>query len=311
MDFGSFLNHCESTFLKLGETCPVVGIDKISMLKGGVVAPKELFSLRESHIFHLGDDEKVSTTADEMRSELEKDASEGIPMPYSDVTEVSKLHEKWILDRLIKVTTGSKNTKIFFKYLRGSLLRDGELTPEDSIAFYDCFLFTRIEESGVYPLQWIGFRVEGSHGNSWGWITSVIFPSATQDQAILQNLANNATAICLQTILISHPMNYIVKVTPTLTPREERKVQAGKKIPIPKSPHFIVIDHDVLVLMRGDRNVGTHASPVPHHRRGHWKRLSERCKFARMMGKEKVFVKPTYVGKRSFSDEKNFYEVLL
>jgi len=77
-----------------------------------------------------------------------------------------------------------------------------------------------------------------------------------------------------------------------------------------KAPHFIVVDHDILVRMSGD-HYGTHASPVPHERRGHWRRLAERCRHAKLSGKDKVFVRPTYVGERNFEDPKNKYEVLM
>jgi len=280
----------------------------------GSPAVGESFSLRHSHIFNLGDDENVRSVVNELIPELEMDASEGIPMPYLDISEVSKLDGRWVLDRVVQVCTGQEKTKnMFLAYKR--TIHDG-LILADGVKLYDCFTFVRIEEGGAEPLMWTGFRTNATKGRSWGWVIDVLYPGSGstllyQGSALEQTLANNSSAICLQTTFISHPMNYIVKVTPALTSKEERKVQAGKKTPIPKSPHFIVIDHDVLVSMRPCGNGGTHASPVPHHRRGHWKRLSERCKFARMMGKEKVFVKSAYVGDRWFSDGKNLYEVLL
>lgn len=68
--------------------------------------------------------------------------------------------------------------------------------------------------------------------------------------------------------------------------------------------------HDILVGM-SQGHYGTHASPVPHERRGHWRRLADRCRHARLSGKDKVFVRPAYVGERTFSNDKNRYEVLM
>jgi hypothetical protein len=79
---------------------------------------------------------------------------------------------------------------------------------------------------------------------------------------------------------------------------------------VDKTPHYLVVDHEVLVRMSG-RTGETHASPIPHHRRGHWKRLAERCKYARQMGRDKVWVKETYVGEREFADSHNQYVVLM
>jgi len=78
---------------------------------------------------------------------------------------------------------------------------------------------------------------------------------------------------------ISHPMNYHVQVTPKLTPKEERKAAKGKYYNPQKRRHVLIVDHEVLIQMREgdvDLHMGTHASPVPHHRRGHWKQLPPR-----------------------------------
>jgi hypothetical protein len=40
-------------------------------------------------------------------------------------------------------------------------------------------------------------------------------------------------------------------------------------------------------------------------------RLAERCREARAGGKERVWVRPSYVGDRTFSDLKNDYSVLM
>jgi hypothetical protein len=76
-------------------------------------------------------------------------------------------------------------------------------------------------------------------------------------------------------------------------------------------PHFVVVDHDVLVGMSGRGAGQEHASPVPHHRRGHWMRLAERCREAKAAGKDRVWVRPTYVGDTEFSDLRNDYKVLM
>jgi hypothetical protein len=122
-------------------------------------------------------------------------------------------------------------------------------------------------------------------------------------------LANEVAESLRYITAISHPANYIVKVTPKLTPKETRRVGAGKHYPESKTPHFLIVDHDVIVRMRRDPD-GTHASPVPHERRGHWRRLAERCRHAKLFGKDKVYVRPSLVGEPKFEDAKNLYEVL-
>jgi hypothetical protein len=124
-------------------------------------------------------------------------------------------------------------------------------------------------------------------------------------------------ASILRTLLavaaISHPANYLVERTPLLTPRETRQAADGRPRPDRKRPHFIVIDHDGLVNLNPAtrREGGTHASPIPHARRGHWMRLSERCRLAREQGKTRTWVRESYVGEREFEDGGTRYRVLL
>lgn len=110
-------------------------------------------------------------------------------------------------------------------------------------------------------------------------------------------------------ILIAHPSNYIVKETPTLTPHEARRVEQGKRFPDAKRPRYIIVDHDVLVGKY--RPQGTHASPVPHQRRGHWMRLAERCKHAKAQGIDKTWVRDCNIGETDFVRGGRRYEVLL
>jgi hypothetical protein len=117
----------------------------------------------------------------------------------------------------------------------------------------------------------------------------------------------------LRVAVISHPANYIVSTTPSLTPREERIKKERGVMPIRKRPHYIVIDREDLVNLNPATRApdGTHASPIPHSRRGHWRRLSERCTAARAAGRTKTWVADAYVGEREFADEKNRYRVVL
>ena len=55
---------------------------------------------------------------------------------------------------------------------------------------------------------------------------------------------------------------------------------------------------------------GTHASPKPHRRRGHWKTLSHpRFRHHPKFG-EKIYVKPSFVGPRQASYEGNIYRLV-
>lgn len=108
--------------------------------------------------------------------------------------------------------------------------------------------------------------------------------------------------------LIAHPANYIVRETPLLTPKEQRRVAAGKRFPGAKLPRYVIVDHDVLASRMKPQ--GTHAAPVPHQRRGHWRRLAERCKLARARGVDRTWVRDCKIGETDFVAHKRRYQVL-
>jgi len=285
--------------------------------------PTQAPPLRESHIFHLGDDEKVQELTDEIWPDLKEEMAEIVPLPFPDTTCVSRVPHPdgtlgWVLDRIVELPLGAQQREEFREKLFS-------MSPEihAEVCAKDlpkrAYLIMRVEEDSDIVISWstfyMGTRKDGFLLSSMPMYDTHDIVYSEGDGPAAKTFVNWAMSesrpVLRQAALISHPMNYIVKVTPALTPKEERKVKAGAERPIRKSPHFIVVDHDILVTMNPAGPKGTHASPVPHHRRGHWKRLAERCRAARESGKLKVWVRPTYVGERVFSDEKHLYEVML
>jgi hypothetical protein len=285
--------------------------------------PTQAPPLRESHIFHLGDDEKIQDVTDEIWPDLKSEMAEIVPLPFPDTTCVSRVPHPdgrlgWVLDRIVELPLGPAQRADFRDRLSSvSAEIQAEVRAKDLPK--RAYLIMRVEEENDFIVSWTTFYM-GTRNN--GFLLSSMPMYDTHDlvyaggdtpeaKAFVNWAMSESRPVLRQAAMISHPMNYIVKVTPSLTPKEERKVKAGASRPMRKAAHFIVVDHDVLVGMSPSGPRGTHASPVPHHRRGHWKRLAERCKAARELGKLKVWVRPTYVGERVFSDEKHLYEVML
>lgn len=284
-------------------------------------APKSLGDLipdfRETHLFHLGDDETILEAIRPIREDLAEECRFKIPMPFRDVSCVSIVPWKgknyWILDRLIESPVGRKPPT------------NAEELRSKGLELRQHFLIIRHTENderlamGIStPMVWDCWFL-GASASSYNIMTmpDVWCQAVLEDQVgkanaykVFERLGQETIPILEQLAVISHPQNYVVKVVPDLTPREARRALRGEPRPIQKSEHFIVVDHDVLVRMSRPAG-GTHASPVPHERRGHWRRVAERCRMAREGGRDKVFVKPTYVGERVFSYEKSRYEVVL
>jgi len=72
-------------------------------------------------------------------------------------------------------------------------------------------------------------------------------------------------------------------------------------------PRVLLLDRMPATQSEG---TGTHASPKPHRRRGHWKTLSHpRFRHHPKYGK-KIYVKPSFVGPRQVSYEGNIYRLV-
>ena len=281
--------------------------------------------LEESGIFYLGEDHEYNAAMNALQPDLLDEMKERVPMPFKDVSCISlcrkpadpKVVENlrrasgqffgqvevgedlvvatgepvWILDRLVEIDASHPAAR--------EIIREG--VDVDRVKQW--FVMVRIHGvSGMEPspICW-AFGFSGSQPNGTAGVLCL---------EMARPYGNEMVEACRYITGISHPSRYVVRVTPRLSPREERREASGKKREPGKAPHFVVVDHEVLVRMKKDPE-GTHASPVPHERRGHWARLAERCRHARLLGKDKVWKRPTFVGEREWQSEKALYEVLL
>jgi hypothetical protein len=284
--------------------------------------------LKESHIFLVGDDAEFNEALKEIDVDIREEMKDGVPMPFKDIAVCSlvskpmepdrekELHDTvrrmypgqvevsgdmvalsggpvWVMDRLIEISEDHPAVEEIQR-------APGAIDMSTVQQWFLMCRFHGVEGHITKPMVWaFGFRNVGLGGK----INILTLATATP-------LGNEMAESCRYITAISHPAQYIVRVSPKLTQREQRRYEAGKGIPREKSSHFLVVDHEVIVGLRKDP-VSTHASPVPHERRGHWARLAERCRHAKLLGNDKVWKKPTFVGERIWTDEKNLYEVLI
>lgn len=103
---------------------------------------------------------------------------------------------------------------------------------------------------------------------------------------------------------------HIVEVAPT-----NKKAKAPKKSSLNKNrpwltasgPHILFLDR--MPATQKERT-GTHASPKPHRRRGHWKTLSHPRYRHHPQYQQKIYVKPSFVGPRQTTYEGNIYRLV-
>lgn len=281
----------------------------------------EVLDYKNTHTFMLGYDAEVRENLGAINEDILSDMEVKIPMPFKDTTVASivegggDLKSGWVFDRMIEFNDIRRdNTKL-----------PPEVPPEISQRTPQSFHMIRYDEHFEMPLVWsyayygwwvakrafvfgIEVMMQDAFAHAFG-MKHLTDPEVFRTQ-MTEYWKREAAPIIKQVAMISHPMNYIVRVTPALTDREKRRVAAGKSTSSSKRPHFIVVDHQGLREMSPDKG-GTHASPIPHHRRGHWRRLSDRCREAKAAGKGRAWVRPTYIGDLTFADPKNNYEVLM
>lgn len=281
--------------------------------------------LSESHVFNLGEDSEWSQAIKAVDLDIREEMKARIPMPFRDVSCVSIVRRDmseeqraemvrsikslyperriesfdpgedkpvWVLDRLIELDESHP-------VVRDIVEDPGNVDMSEVIQWFLMVRVHGVEREEPPPMAWVfGYGGLGEDGR-----VRIISLN------LVRAMANEMAEALRYVTAISHPVHYVVRVTPKLTPHEERRVKGGHRLPGTKTPHFIVVTHRVLVGMRRDPE-GHHASPVPHERRGHWRRLAERCRLARESGKRRTFVRPSFVGSRTWQNQANVYEVL-
>ena len=101
---------------------------------------------------------------------------------------------------------------------------------------------------------------------------------------------------------------HVVEVAPTKT-KIQKKSALYKNRPwaTANGPHILFLDRMPITQKEG---TGTHASPKPHRRRGHWKTLSHPRFRHHPQYQKKIYCKPSFVGPRQTTYEGNIYRLV-
>ena len=108
-------------------------------------------------------------------------------------------------------------------------------------------------------------------------------------------------------VYLKHGPKHLVEVTPTKKAKTYPSLQKNRPWLGATGPRILLLDR--MPTTQSERT-GTHASPKPHRRRGHWKTLSHpRFRHHPQYGK-KIYVKPSFVGPRQATYEGNIYRLV-
>lgn len=171
---------------------------------------------------------------------------------------------------------------------------------------HDEFLGRRVDD--LVELEWwSGPRPVGSAfiNNETAFLEECIWHD---DGTILEYLINKCAAIVRYLSICNEHVVEVTQDEGTITPRQA-KTARRKPWLSPATRRIILLD-PLKARQYGHRidRGGTHASPHPHQRLGHWANLRhERYKNKRG---ERIWVKPAWVGDREWVFEGNRYRVL-
>ena len=130
----------------------------------------------------------------------------------------------------------------------------------------------------------------------------------------IAGLNSHAVAAYVKTGMVWHYAKYgdkhLVEVVPT-KPKAPKKSSLYKNRPwlTANGPHILFLDRMPTTQKKGIVT-GTHASPKPHRRRGHWKTLNHPRFRHHPQYQQKIYVKPSFVGPRQTTYEGNIYRLV-
>ena len=103
---------------------------------------------------------------------------------------------------------------------------------------------------------------------------------------------------------------HLVEVLPANPQTKKRNNELTKKRPWLNAtgPHMLLLDR--MPATQKEHQGGTHASPKPHRRRGHWKTLQHPKYRHHPQYQKQIYVKPSFVGPRQVTYEGNIYRVV-
>lgn len=267
-----------------------------------------LDTVSAAHVFLMGTEDSLNDTLRFLYDDLLRDMAGSLPMPYDNMLMVYQRESgPWWVEWI---------------YRRGG---PGNVSPGIEGFLFTTFTEEQLRQDLVQP--WLGAHADWTKPRPTGDYTLTLYEcpweGETTDEDLSEQLPHEEQQSLFQQALavaghstmgcaaLTHPYLYLVEAKPELTPREQRQSEKRGQIPDRKRPRYIVVDRTGFEEMRRPALGGTHAPPIAHERKGHWRRLSERCVHARAEGRTRTFVRDTIVGTTEFRDERATYKLVL
>ena len=160
------------------------------------------------------------------------------------------------------------------------------------------------------------FTVEAVEGyeefyKEYGRQAPVIEGSRVEDinQEMRETAVTVVRAVCCLNNYLKYGEKHLVEVLPAKT-KKKRSTTLTKTRPWLNAtgPHVLLLDR--MPTTQKEHQGGTHASPKPHRRRGHWKRLQHPKYRHHPSYQKQIYVKPSFVGPKEVTYEGNIYRLV-
>jgi len=134
-------------------------------------------------------------------------------------------------------------------------------------------------------------------------------PYEDMNEELRQTAITVVRCICCLNNYLKYGDKHLVEVRPTQS-KDKRNNALTKSRPWLNAtgPHVLLLDR--MPTTQKEYQGGTHASPKPHRRRGHWKRLQHPKYRHHPAYQKQIYVKPSFVGPKEVKYEGNIYRLV-
>ena len=207
------------------------------------------------------------------------------------------------------------NTKdLYFALTAMSFFENGQWDDPVIVGIY-CFWIPELDDAIYLPsdsdpdpyshLKWAYFPTKSSED----FDTRRSIPQSSRDE-VRNSVAKQLVLVADMHRYLKYGDRHAVEVLPN-----PEKLAKSKRNPANRTrpwntasgPHVLLLDR---MPTTQKPKTGTHASPKPHHRRGHWKTLSHPRYRHHPQYQKKIYVKPSFVGPRQTKYEGNIYRLV-
>ena len=201
----------------------------------------------------------------------------------------------------------------YFALTAISFFENGQWDDPVIVGIY-CFWIPRLDDALQLPVE----SIDALSNPAWAYFPTKSSEDFDTRKSIPQSSRDEVRDLVAKQLVLVGDMHRYLKYgdrhAVEVLPNPE-KLAKSKRNPANRTrpwntasgPHVLLLDR---MPTTQKPKTGTHASPKPHRRRGHWKTLSHPRYRHHPQYQKKIYVKPSFVGPRQTKYEGNIYRLV-